>query len=234
MSCCKYCSALPRVWKSSGRELGPGATYEFPVRGSDAIHLQLHLEPILICFTPAMSLGGPSSSQLDPKDEIGTTRKHHEDRDPGFVDTAAGPSNVSAAAATKRKRKKIAKGSESATPVPPGEQKSPLAAEEPSFENNGDFIAFGPVEDQHAKEDKENMQERDRDKGKGKASERDGGGGKKRKADFDRNDGCNNKKERTDAASRKAPWVQDVDWEGSANVAELYAFFSLGRGELVE
>lgn len=30
------------------------------------------------------------------------------------------------------------------------------------------------------------------------------------------------KKERMDAASRKAPWLADVDWEGCTNVAQLY------------
>jgi hypothetical protein len=192
------------------------------IRRSDAIHLQT----FLIYFPPSMSLGEPSSSQLDPKDEIGTSRKHREDRDQSTVDAAAGPSKVSAAA-TKPKRRSKGKGSGTATPVPRAEPKSPVAFEEPSFENNGDFIAFGTIDDDHRKEEKEDTRVRDWDKGKGKASERDGGGGggKRSKADFDRNDGYKKKKERTDAASRKAPWVNDVDWEGSANVAELYAFF---------
>ncbi|KAH9997620.1 Nucleotidyltransferase, partial [Russula vinacea] len=89
-----------------------------------------------------------------------------------------------------------------------------------------DFIAFrledGPELPAHShKESKEEPRERDWDKGKGRAHERDGIGGRKRKADLDRGDGYNNKKERLDAASRKAPWVTNVDWEGSANVSEL-------------
>ncbi|KAI0005940.1 hypothetical protein BJV74DRAFT_760958 [Russula compacta] len=172
-----------------------------------------------------MSLDGPSSSRPDSKDEIGTSHKNREDREPGVLDAAAGPSNTTVGA-TKLKRRSKAKGSGAATPIPQGEQKSLAVFEEPSFENNGDFIAFGlddgpRVLDNLRKEDEEGPRERDWEQGKGKMREGDGGGGKKRKADFDRNDGYNNKKERTDAASRKAPWVTDVDWEGSANVAEL-------------
>jgi len=173
-----------------------------------------------------MSFGGPSGSQLDSENTIGTSSRHREDRDQGTVDAAAGPSDVSpTAAATKLKRKSKNKGSGSATPVPKGERKAAAALEEASFENNGDFIAFGLVDDDHREKANEDIREREWDKGKRKAGERDGGGGRKRKADFDRNDGYNNKKERTDAASRKAPWVADVDWEASTNVAELYAFF---------
>jgi non-canonical poly(A) RNA polymerase PAPD5/7 len=177
-----------------------------------------------------MPLDGPSSSQLDPKYDIGTSRKHREDRERATLDMAAGPSI--SAAATKPKRRSKGRGSGPATIDPPGKQKSPVAFEEPSFENNSDFIAFrledGPETHDHPhKEHKEEPRERDRDKGKEVAHERDSVGGKKRKADLDRDDGYNNKKERMDAVSRKAPWVTDVDWEGSANVAELSAFFPL-------
>ena len=179
-----------------------------------------------------MSLSGPSSPQLDSKDAISTSSKHREDRDQGTVDAAAGPSDVSptTAAATKLKRKSKNKGSGSATPVPQGERKATAALEEASFENDGDFIALGLVDDDHREEAKEEIREREWDKGKKKAGERDSGGGRKRKVDFDRNDGYNNKKERTNAASRKAPWIDDVDWEGSTNVAELYVFFFEGLG----
>jgi hypothetical protein len=175
-----------------------------------------------------MPLDGPSSSKLDSKDEIGTTRKHHEDGERGTLDMTAGPSNIHTAP-TKPKRRSKGKGSDQATPVTPAKQKSPVAFEEPSFENNSDFIALGFEDDPEVhgrsrKEDKEEPWERDWDKGKGKAQDRDNVGGKKRKADFDRNDGYN-KRERMDAASRKAPWARDVDWEGCANVAELSASF---------
>ena len=170
--------------------------------------------------------GEPSSPQLDPKHAIGTSSKHQEDRFQGTVDAAAGPSDVTRTAAVpKLKRKGKNKGSGSATPVSQGERNAAAALEEASFENNGDFIAFGSVNDDHPEEVKEDIREREWDKGKRKAGERDSGGGRRRKADFDRNDGYNNKKERIDAASRKAPWVADVDWEGSTNVAELYVSF---------
>lgn len=168
-----------------------------------------------------MPLDGPSSSKLDPRAEVFTSRKkYREDGESGTLDMTAGPSYISTAP-TKPKKKSKGKGSGQATPVTPTKQKSPVGIEEPSFENNSDFIALGFEDDPI---DKEEPRERDWDKGKGKAQDRDNAGGKKRKADFDRNDGYN-KKERIDAASRKAPWVTDVDWEGCANVAELSASF---------
>ena len=49
------------------------------------------------------------------------------------------------------------------------------------------------------------------------------GVGRKRKADeVDLEDGYASKKERVAAASRRAPWARDVDWDGCSNVAELY------------
>lgn len=175
-----------------------------------------------------MPLDGPSSSKLDSKHEIGASGKYREDGERRTSDMTAGPSNISTTP-TKPKRRSKGKGSGQATPVTPTKQKSPTAVEEPSFENNSDFIALGyeddpEVHDRSRKEDKEEPREREWDKGKGKAQDRDNVGGKKRKADFDRNDGYN-KKERMDAASRKSPWVTDVDWEGCANVAELSASF---------
>ncbi|KAJ7137931.1 hypothetical protein C8R44DRAFT_339409 [Mycena epipterygia] len=46
----------------------------------------------------------------------------------------------------------------------------------------------------------------------------------KRKYDmvFDPSDGYQNKKQRTDAKSRLAPWVEHVDWDGCTNTAELF------------
>jgi non-canonical poly(A) RNA polymerase PAPD5/7 len=175
-----------------------------------------------------MPLDRPSSSKLDSKAEVDTSRKHREDGARGTLDMTAGPSNISTAP-TKPKRRSKGKGSGQVTPVTPAKQKSPVAFEEPSFENNSDFIALRFEEDPEVhnrfrKEDKDEPREREWDKGKGKAQDRDNVDGKKRKADFDRNDGYN-KKERMDAASRKAPWVTDMDWEGCANVAELSASF---------
>ncbi|KAI0672801.1 hypothetical protein C8Q78DRAFT_970483 [Trametes maxima] len=94
-----------------------------------------------------------------------------------------------------------------------------------------DFIAFAlsePEDVQPAQEDRPPEREWDKgkSKGRGKEKERERGGGgehagRKRKVeevDFD--DGYTNKKQRVAAASRKAPWAQDVDWESCANVAE--------------
>jgi len=60
----------------------------------------------------------------------------------------------------------------------------------------------------------------------GKVRERSRGRGgestKKRKHDaVDFEDGYANKKQRMNAASRKAPWVYDIDWEDCRNVAEM-------------
>lgn len=170
-----------------------------------------------------MQLDGPSSSRSETRNITSTSHDDSEARGKGV---ATGLANGSATPA-KSKRSK-GKGSGAATPVPLGEQTSPETFEEPSFENNVDFIAFEPEPDEHYNQgDKEEARAGERDRDAAKPRERDGGDGKKRKLDFDQNDGYNNKKERMDAASRKAPWVTDVDWEGSTNVAELYVFFSV-------
>ncbi|KAI0306661.1 hypothetical protein B0F90DRAFT_1808312 [Multifurca ochricompacta] len=165
-----------------------------------------------------MPINGSSSSRIDSNNETSTSHKDRGFCELGILDAAAGPSEVSTPASTKLKTRSKSKRSGAATPIPQDEHPSPFL-EEPSFENNGDFIAFGL--DMNLSSDNREPQERDWDKGKGKVHESDGGGGKKGKADIDRNDGYNNKKDRMDAASRKAPWVTDVNWEGSTNVAEL-------------
>ncbi|KAH9079320.1 hypothetical protein EDB83DRAFT_2540005 [Lactarius deliciosus] len=160
-----------------------------------------------------MPLDGPSSSSRSgPRNTTSTNHNDSEARGKGAV-TLANASTTPA----KSKRSK-GKDSGAATPVPPDEQKSPATFEEHSFENNVDFIAFGP--EPHELDDKEDEEE-PRDEGIANPRERDGEDGKRRRLDFDQNDGYSNKKERTNAASRKAPWVTDVDWEGSTNVAEL-------------
>ncbi|KAI9446546.1 hypothetical protein H4582DRAFT_1906504 [Lactarius indigo] len=158
-----------------------------------------------------MLLDGPSSLRPEPINTTSTNDSEARGKGATF-----GPTNGSATLA-KSKRSK-GKGSGAVTPVPPGEQKSPATFEEHSFENNVDFIAFGL--DPHERDGKEGDDEL-RVGHTANSRERDGGDGKKRRLDFDQNDGYSNKKERTDAASRKAPWVTDVDWEGSTNVAEL-------------
>ena len=95
-----------------------------------------------------------------------------------------------------------------------------------------DFIPFTFDDDEGPEPEAEPAQEdwppvREWDKGKGKARERERDrdrehAGRKRKVeevDFD--DGYANKKQRVAAASRKAPWARDVDWDSCANVAEM-------------
>jgi non-canonical poly(A) RNA polymerase PAPD5/7 len=43
----------------------------------------------------------------------------------------------------------------------------------------------------------------------------------KKRGAYDANDGYANKKQRLDAASRRCPWVLDVEWEKCNNVAEM-------------
>lgn len=155
---------------------------------------------------------GPSSSLSESRNTTSTSRGDSKARGEGATTGLANGSTTRV-----KLRRSKGKGSGAATPVPPVEQKSPATLEDPSFENNVDFIAFEHL----PHEDKEEPRVGERDRDTAKSRERDGGDGKKRHSDFDRNDGYNNKKERTDAASRKAPWVADVDWEGSTNVAEL-------------
>jgi len=67
--------------------------------------------------------------------------------------------------------------------------------------------------------------EREWDKGKGRAQdwerERDSSARKRKADEYDRGDAYVNRKQRTETASRKAPWLVDLDWEGCTNVAEL-------------
>jgi hypothetical protein len=80
-------------------------------------------------------------------------------------------------------------------------------------------------EDRHRGRDRSDSP-RPQDKGKGTA---DGTASRRQNGKydmvFDFNDGFANKKQRVDASSRKAPWVEKVDWEECNNVAELYVFY---------
>jgi non-canonical poly(A) RNA polymerase PAPD5/7 len=66
--------------------------------------------------------------------------------------------------------------------------------------------------DRRPKDSRENGQDNTREWDRGK-----------RKYDmvFDPSDGYQNKKQRTDAKSRLAPWIDHVDWDGCENTAEL-------------
>ena len=109
---------------------------------------------------------------------------------------------------------------------------------ENAFTGGEDFIPFASLDENDAPSTRKGSppaREWDEGKPKDKGKEREraregegGGAGRKRKAEeIDFNDGYANKKERVAAASRKAPWVRDMDWEHCANVAELYVESSL-------
>ena len=165
-----------------------------------------------------MPLEGPSSS----RNTAATGHNHSESHGTG---AATGLVNGSSTPAKPKRNK--GKGSGTATPLL-DKEKLPATFEGPSFEDNVDFIAFElEPHELSSKGEQEDLPVGERDRDAPKFRERDGGDSKKRTLDFDQNDGYNNKKERTNAASRKAPWVTDVDWEGSINVAELYAFSPL-------
>lgn len=74
-------------------------------------------------------------------------------------------------------------------------------------------------------EDRRRDRDGDRIRGTDNDEERDRNrSGNKRKYEmvFDPNDGYSNKKQRTDASSRKAPWLTGLDMGHCNNVAELY------------
>lgn len=131
--------------------------------------------------------------------------------------------------------------------------KSSLESSGPSSQNNeeksfleADFIAFSFDDDELESHDEEHEDmdpkgkgkqraaspsargkdsyAREWDKGKSRLANDDRNHGRKRKVDeVDLNDGYENKKQRVNAASRRAPWVWDVDWDSCRNVAEMYA-----------
>ncbi|VDB82658.1 unnamed protein product [Peniophora sp. CBMAI 1063] len=103
-----------------------------------------------------------------------------------------------------------------------------------------DFVPFGLDEEEEvvdagrgkdgidARDTRRDDRDRDggrRDGNRGRGRDRDRGredAGKMRKAsDFDPDDGYQSKKQRQDAASRKAPWTDMMDTDGCTNVAEL-------------
>ncbi|KZT70088.1 hypothetical protein DAEQUDRAFT_810830 [Daedalea quercina L-15889] len=105
------------------------------------------------------------------------------------------------------------------TPTEPNRQKPLEKTRKNTFEE-ADFIAFGFSEPED-EVDEQRPAVREWDKGKGRASERDHAGRKRKQGELDPNDGYGNKRQRVAAASRKAPWTANVDWESCANVAEM-------------
>ena len=101
---------------------------------------------------------------------------------------------------------------------------APHDATAPSFPDEEDFIAFvfsDGEKDEEGEVEEEAPPVREWDKGKGKAKDYEGSARKRKYDEVDLNDGYANKKQRTNAASRLAPWAVDVDWGRCNNVAEM-------------
>ncbi|KAH9852744.1 hypothetical protein C2E23DRAFT_756340 [Lenzites betulinus] len=165
-----------------------------------------------------------SSGSAPSEEKPSTRRARRREKQQAAADLEAGPSG-------------------SNTPIPPKAEEPPKSsakdgkAAESTFAE-ADFIPFSftdPEEPAPAQDDWPPEREWDKGKGKSRAREKErerereherAGGrehaGRKRKADeINLEDGYANKKQRTAAASRKAPWVSDVDWDSCANVAEM-------------
>lgn len=122
------------------------------------------------------------------------------------TEAEAGPSGANTPIETREKKKKK-----------PAEKKRDNAFDET------DFIPFtfsDPEEDVD-----ERPSAREWDKGKGRASEREHAGRKRKSDEYERDDGYASKRQRVAAASRRAPWTADVDWESCTNVAEMYVLY---------
>lgn len=100
------------------------------------------------------------------------------------------------------------------------EEKNPSEKKPDNAFDDADFIAFTFSEPEEDAD--ERPPAREWDKGKERASERDRSGRKRKSDAYERDDGYSSKKQRVAAASRRAPWTADVDWESCTNVAELY------------
>ncbi|RDX46948.1 hypothetical protein OH76DRAFT_1385988 [Lentinus brumalis] len=157
--------------------------------------------------------------------------------------SVSGTDDNSTSRRARRKEKQAANANAEAGPSTPSTKpedalqpasKSPAPAGGSSSFVEADFIPFSfpepePVEEEDppARDSSPPVREWDRGKDKGKGKDRESRresehAGRKRKAEeLDYDDGYANKKERLAAASRKAPWARDVDWESCANVAEM-------------
>lgn len=98
----------------------------------------------------------------------------------------------------------------------------------PSSDSEDDFKAHRAKKGDESRgrdpsRDEPRPSEREWDRGKPRERSRERGNeARKRKYDeADLEDGYANKKQRMNAASRKAPWVYDIEWDDCKNVAEL-------------
>jgi non-canonical poly(A) RNA polymerase PAPD5/7 len=108
---------------------------------------------------------------------------------------------------------------------------TPQSSAAPAVSFGEDFIGFAASEeDEPTKEQPKSTREwdvgkpsastseksgRENDRRRGRESERD------RDRDYGREDGYASKKQRVDAASRRALWVENIEWEDCMNIAEM-------------
>ncbi|TFK46660.1 Nucleotidyltransferase, partial [Heliocybe sulcata] len=102
-----------------------------------------------------------------------------------------------------------------------------------------DFVPFdfdldddGLADGGRSKEKKREREEHVREWDMGKRKAADSPGKKRKVEEYDQDDGYANKRERTNAACRRAPWVHDVDWDSCNNVAEMYVMLILLHREV--
>lgn len=107
---------------------------------------------------------------------------------------------------TRRKGKERERTRDTHSPRPPSASPPPLPSSSRRRDSDSRDGRGEPRENGHTRE-------REWDRGK-------------RKYDmvFDPSDGYQNKKQRTDAKSRLAPWVDEVDWDGCENAAEMCVY----------
>ncbi|KAJ7685750.1 hypothetical protein DFH06DRAFT_1159264, partial [Mycena polygramma] len=104
----------------------------------------------------------------------------------------------------KGKERKRERTRDANSPPPPSAPPPPLPSASPRQRDSDS-------RDKRPRDSRENGNTREWDRGK-------------RKYDmvFDPSDGYQNKKQRTDAKSRLAPWVDEVEWEGCTNAADMF------------
>ncbi|KAH9952027.1 hypothetical protein B0H21DRAFT_10348 [Amylocystis lapponica] len=158
--------------------------------------------------TRGVTRDSPSPSERQGKPENRRTRRRH-DRERGEIEGR--PSTSANGVGKSSTAEDNAAGKEKDTGI--------ASAKSPGQFTEADFIAFAFSDEE---QDAEELPVREWDKGKGRVREWDSGGRKRKADEYNAaNDGYTNKKQRVAAASRKAPWVVDLDWESCTNVAEM-------------
>jgi non-canonical poly(A) RNA polymerase PAPD5/7 len=95
------------------------------------------------------------------------------------------------------------------------------AIPEPTATFGDDFLGFIPSDDDDDTPERGSPKPtREWDAGK-PARIDNRGRDRNRQRDHERDDGYANKKQRLNASSRRAPWVDDIEWEDCANVSEM-------------